>query len=65
MIQRLSIRIPVIIVPIGRNRVPSSMVQCGQLATTYLWYILLWKAKSKQQREMRCIIRVQLPKFFC
>jgi len=36
MIQRLSIRIPVIIVPIGRSRVPSSMVQYEQLATTYL-----------------------------
>jgi len=36
IIQRLSIRIPVIVVPVGRNKVHSSMVQYRQLATTYL-----------------------------
>jgi len=42
---------------VGRNRVHSSMVQCGQLATTYLWCILLWRAEREQQRETSSIIR--------
>ena len=42
---------------VGRNKVHSSIVRCGLLVTTYLWYILLWRAKSKQQKEIRYIIR--------
>ena len=34
----------------------SSIVQCGQLATTHLWCILLWRAERKQQRTISCII---------
>ena len=44
---------------VGRNKVHSSMVQCGQLATTYLWCILLWRAESGQRRETSCIVRGQ------
>ncbi len=30
---------------------------CGQLATTYLRYILLWEAEIKQQKETSYIVR--------